>query len=752
MRVSDDASMSAAATPSAANPARDSAQPRGLAAELATLILLAVLPLVAFSLGVILWGAWLQQRSIESGLTNTASALSLAVSRELAGWKATLRAIAVMDELEDGNIRRLHARVEPLAADMGGWIVLFDPDGKQLMNTIAPWGSPLKPAADVRPIERVVASQESTASDLFIGNNAKRGIVVVYEPVIVGGAVKYVLGLGIDPERLSSLLAVQPLPNGWYSAVTDSTDRVIARSVAASEYTGQVAADWFVAREKSSGRVEGLARDGTYMLVAFEPLRSAPWTVSVAVPKSLIARDQRLALALLSIGALLLLALAIWMSGRVATRIAAPVLALAHSAEQGVTPTRTTSGVREVQELERALVRAAEVERERSSERERRLGLEAANRAKDEFLATLSHELRTPLQAALGWLHVLRLSGNDKAARDRAVPVIERSLHQLVKLVNDLIDASRIVSGKVALHIEPVDLAPLVRQTAEAWQPAIAAKGQRLVVHIDKGTCWVDCDRARMAQVLSNLLANSVKFTPTEGRIDVRLLKREGRAEISVSDSGDGIDATALPNIFNKFWQAEVGSARRYQGLGLGLAIVKSLIELQGGKVAAASEGPGRGSTFSVSLPCGAEPQVSPLPARAQQRDGLVGARVLLVDDDADAGSAVAQLLSLQGAEVTLANSVREAMAHFETGHFDIALSDIAMPEQDGFDLLRAARRYDPKLPVVALTAYAAERDRQRAHSAGFDGFLPKPVDPDALQPVIDEARRRRASLVGDPA
>jgi signal transduction histidine kinase/ActR/RegA family two-component response regulator len=727
---------------------------RGLRTELVVLIVLAMVPLVVFSIAVMLWGTWLQQRSVEDGLENTSSALSLAVSRELESWKASLRAVAFSSELEAEDFAGLHRRVTPLANSMGGWIVVFDPEGKQLMSTLVPYGTPLKTAASRDKIQQVVATHESTASDLFVGANAERNIIVVYEPVIRGGVVRYVLGLAMDPDRLSRLLAVQPLPSGWYSVLFDGADRVLARSVSGDEFIGSAAPAAFAQFEQRSGILENVTPGGEEVLLAYQGLRDAPWTVAVGVPTALIERERSLALALLSVGAVVLLGLAVWLSGRVAARIAAPVRALAQAAEQGTLPSKSSpSGLRELQELERALIRAADVERERGSERERRLALEAANKAKDEFLATLSHELRTPLQAALGWLHVLRASADEEAARNRAVPVIERNLRQLGQLVDDLIDASRIVSGKVSLQLEPHELASLVRQMAEAWQPAVAAKDQELVLDVDEGI-WVECDRARLVQILSNLVANSVKFTRRGGRIEVRLRGTRQQAALSVADNGDGIAPEALPNIFNKFWQVQGGSERRYQGLGLGLAIVKSLVELQGGTVGATSEGIGRGSVFTVTLPRIAAPAAAAergymgpatLPITA-----LTGVRVLLVDDDVDAGGAVAQLLMLGGASVTLVHNVADAVRTLHQETFDIAISDIAMPEQDGFDLLRAVRRHRPALPVIALTAYASDRDRQRVLAAGFDAFLSKPVAApeltEGIRAVLDASGQPRAA------
>jgi CheY-like chemotaxis protein/two-component sensor histidine kinase len=336
--------------------------------------------------------------------------------------------------------------------------------------------------------------------------------------------------------------------------------------------------------------------------------------------------------------------------------------------------------------------------------------------------------------------------------------VMVKRLHeykrQMLKLLHIVTTYESIVSGKVALKLEPLDLAPLVRQTAETWQPAIDAKDQELVIDAAEGL-WVQCDRARLAQVLTNLIANSVKFTPRGGRIQVRARGTVDYAELSVIDDGDGIAADALPNIFNKFWQVQGGSERRYQGLGLGLAIVKSLVEMQSGTVTAGSAGLGQGATFTVTLPRIAAPigqvQTTGADTLAAASNGreLPELRILLVDDDSDAGGAIAELLSLEGANVTVAQSVAEATRALAQHDFDVALSDIAMPEQDGFDFLRAARRHRAALPVIALTAFASDRDRQRVLAAGFDGFLSKPIEAlklnDTIRVVVARAARDRA-------
>jgi signal transduction histidine kinase/ActR/RegA family two-component response regulator len=720
-------------------PSKNGAKPRSLRRELVALIVFALVPMLVFSLIVALWGAWLQTRSVEAGVHNTTSALALAVGREVESWKATLRTAAQSRLLDDRDYGGMHARLGPLAVEYEGWFSLIDRDGRQLLNTAVPHGTPLPIVHESDALAEVFRTRQPVLSGLARSNVPTEDVVSLFMPVVRNHDVIHVLALRTRPQRLARLMAGQPLPPQWRATLLDGDNRVIAD-------TGPLHAEalpmpaTFVARDRRAPFVDRRSSNGQPELVSFEPLLEGNWTVAVTVPRAVIDRDSVAILGAMTFGGIALLLLAIWLSGRVAGRIEAPVRALAQRAEHGFgSPVAVSStSVRELAELERAFARATTLERERSAEREHRLALEVAHRAKDEFLATLSHELRTPLQAALGWLHVLRAAGAEAATRDKAVPVIERNLRQLGQLVDDLIDASRIVSGKVALQLEPLDLARLVTQTAETWQPAIAAKQQQLQLSIEDDV-WVNADRARMAQVISNLIANSVKFTPGGGCIEVRLTRRDGVVEVAVHDSGDGIEPSALPLVFSKFWQAQGGTERRHQGLGLGLAIVKSLVELQGGQVAAASGGLGCGAEFTVRLPLVDAPALTEGARVATASARLADVAVLLVDDEVDAGSAIAQLLLLHGADVTFVHSAREALAALDAGRFDIVLSDIAMPEQDGVDLLRELRVRGHRLPVIAVTAFATGADRQRVTAAGFDQILTKPIDPEvAVAAMLD--------------
>jgi PAS domain S-box-containing protein len=389
-------------------------------------------------------------------------------------------------------------------------------------------------------------------------------------------------------------------------------------------------------------------------------------------------------------------------------------------------------GERKRNEAERRL---AEQQRDQllASERVARMEAEHASEVKDLFLATLSHELRTPLNAILGWTQILRSGHRDPEAVDEALDVIERNARAQSVLISDLLDVSRIVAGKVRLETGRLSLADVVSTAVESLRPEAEAKEIRLEEQLDASVA-VFGDAARLQQVVWNLVSNAVKFTPRGGTVEVVLASHGAHARITVRDDGQGIAPEFLPHIFQRFRQGDPSLARRHGGLGLGLSIVRSLVELHGGRVRVHSAGVGQGSTFVVDLPLGeppppgAEEPREPVEATAPP-DALIGKRVLLVDDDHDAREFVRRMLVHHGAEVCSVASGREALATAETFAPDLLVSDIGMPEMDGYELLRCIRQNTGTLvPAVALTSYAREEDQQRTLLAGYARHLPKPV------------------------
>ncbi len=382
---------------------------------------------------------------------------------------------------------------------------------------------------------------------------------------------------------------------------------------------------------------------------------------------------------------------------------------------------------------------------------------EAASRSKDEFIALISHELRAPLNAMLGWARVLKEGNADATTQEHAVEVIECSARTQQKLIEDLLDTSRIISGNLRLETGPVDLAQVVKAAADTMRPAADAKEIELEIELRGGGNIITGDPDRLQQVLWNLLSNAVKFTPNGGRVTVRLERADPYIRLTVADTGIGISPDFLPYVFHRFHQADSSSTRRQGGLGLGLSLVRNLVELHGGSVEAKSAGEGRGAIFRVNLPVRAlrrqKMDLEVGRGKDRERDEqselqsgkLHGLWTLVVDDEADARDLVATLLKQCGARVTTAASAAEAFALLREGEAgarpDVLVSDIGMPDEDGYQLLRRVRTLAPEeggsIPAIALTAFGRARDRIKALSAGFQTHIPKPVEPEELMMVI---------------
>jgi CheY-like chemotaxis protein len=428
-------------------------------------------------------------------------------------------------------------------------------------------------------------------------------------------------------------------------------------------------------------------------------------------------------------------------------------------------------------EDEHRILLAREQEARREAE-EARESAEAASRAKDEFLAVLSHELRTPLNAVYGWARMLSARSLDAAATTRALDVIVRNANAQVQLIDDLLDVSRIITGKMRLDVRPLDLKAVIEAALDAVRPAAEARAIRVQAVLDPRAVGITGDPDRLQQVVWNLLTNAVKFTPRGGRVQIHLQRVNSHVEIIVSDTGQGIRQEMLPYVFERFRQADSTSTRQHTGLGLGLALVRHLVELHGGHVVAQSAGEGLGATFTVSLPIAL--------ARTTETEGVVrgldrvhptaathspatvgptlrGLRVLVVDDDRDGVELAAAILINAGAETRVCASAATGLTALREWRPHVLISDIEMPEEDGYAFIRRVRALESaqggRTPAVALTAYGRVEDRLRTLSAGYNMHVPKPVDPAELTTVVaslarhltsGEERRASADLGGE--
>ncbi|HEX9943863.1 MAG TPA: ATP-binding protein [Thermoanaerobaculia bacterium] len=544
--------------------------------------------------------------------------------------------------------------------------------------------------------------------------------------------------------------------------------------------------------DEAAGPFLRLASDGRVIHAAVVPLRSGRWLYGIFSPEDAILASVRLQtrrnLLLAALTAALTIAAAFFVAGwvtgplrqvgkaaqalaagdmsrRVGLRqrdevgqMAAAFDAMAESLARKEAELRDHADRLEQRvEEQTAALRVSEEELRDlyARERELRRAAEEANRVKDEFLSTVSHELRTPLNAILGWTWLLASGKLDEEGTRRGVATVERNARAQSQIIDDLLDVSRIITGKLRLNVGPVDLAHVVEAVLDSVGPAADAKEIRIERRLDPAAAGAKGDPQRLQQVVWNLLSNAVKFTPRGGRIEVALERRDSQIGIRVSDTGIGIRRDFLDQVFDRFRQADSSSTRAHGGLGLGLAIVRHLVELHGGTVEAQSDGQGRGATFLVRLPM---PAVSPAADRSEPSARaaalpedhalreLRGVRVLLVDDEPDAREMLPAVLEQFGVQVSVAASAAEALDVLQRSAMDVLVADIGMPEEDGYSLIgkvRALDRHVRDLPAIALTAYAGEADRRRALEAGFQIHLAKPVEPADLASAVASLAQR---------
>jgi PAS domain S-box-containing protein len=408
--------------------------------------------------------------------------------------------------------------------------------------------------------------------------------------------------------------------------------------------------------------------------------------------------------------------------------------------------------------IKRDITERKQSEKERAEllkrERSARADSEQANRLKDEFLATLSHELRTPLNAVIGWSRMLKSGRLDQESANHALQVIERNAWAQKQIIEDILDVSRVITGKLQLKVQPLDLVTVVDGALDAVRPAMEAKDIKIETIIDAGLRMITGDSDRLQQVIWNLLSNSAKFTPPCGKVEIRVGQTETHVHISVCDTGPGIVPEFLPHVFERFRQADGSTTRTHGGLGLGLAIVRHLVELHGGVITAENRKEGQGALFTLKLPLPTgelRPEIlanaaSVFKDSEAEPANLEGLKILVIDDENDALDLIAMELTQHGAQVKSFNTAAAGIEALQQDEFDVLISDIGMPDLDGYELMRRVRRMEAgkekRIPAVALTAYARVQDRMRAILAGYNTHVPKPVEANELVTIV-------ASLAG---
>ena len=689
-------------------------------------------------------------------MRDTSRALALALDRDVNDIKAGVEALTASRYLDGrGDLPHFYEEAATVSKGFGGWAVLSDPSGQQVLNTSRPLGAelPSPTPASLAMMRNVVASRKTFVSNVFMGTVSQQPAVIVAAPVIRDGQVRYVVDFPVPPTQFTKLLQQAGLSRGWIALITDRDGGVVARVPDPAAFVGHKEGEaWaMVTARADEGFVKGDVLKGPSVYAAYSRSKETGWVVAVAAPVKRVESGIRRSLLALSSGGILLLAIACGFAYVLGKRIAAPIVALAESLTGKPTASPPApSSVTEVEDLRRALADARMAGRRAELAHVARQEAETANRAKDDFLAVLSHELRTPLNATFGWVRMLRSGQLDAGATAQALEVIERNINQQARLISDLLDASRIVFGRLDLSLQSVDFPALVAGVVESVRPSADAKSISLKADLDPDAGPVHGDPDRLRQVVENILGNAIKFTPQNGAVHVRLV-RDIDARLIVSDTGRGIDTELLPHIFERFKQSDATSTRAHTGLGLGLAIVRHLVELQGGRVRAESAGAGQGATFTVVLPIAAVPVAGAgaqhQGSRAAAGERLDGIRVLVIEDDADSRDLVAAVLAQSGAVTFTAASAGDGMSMARRVRPDVLVCDLAMPDEDGLAVVRKLKSWAAEvgvtLPALALSAYARAEDRDRALTVGFDLYMTKPVEPSDLVRAVARLARR---------
>jgi len=722
---------------------------------------------IATAIPVMLVGAVLVSRVVRDNRVETERRLLEAarvgasvVDAELQGTIRALQGLAESDRLVDSQLAEFRLQAERVMTTQPIWaaVSLAGLDRRQIVNTRQPVGDRLPEVTDLASFDRAVQTRAPAIGTLHVGKMTQERGFLVRVPVLRDGSVRYVLSAWITSKGFSSVLGRQaPFPDEWVRGVVDTNGVVVARSRDSERYVGQKGTAAFLARygKTPDGVYRDIALDGTLVYGAYSQAPASRWIAGVGVPVSIVDAAFKQSMVALAATTLLLLSIGGGGTYLLSRQISRDISHAAEDADAislGLAPSPVSSDITELRRLQDGLVRSYALIETRQRERDEQVAradaaraeAEAADRAKDEFLALLGHELRNPLAPALTAVHLLKQRGENGRERE----IIERQIRHMARLVDDLLDVSRLRRGAIELRREPFDLAEAVSRAVEMTSPIFTDKHHELVVEVPQGLI-VDGDRIRIAQVISNLLSNAAKYTEPHGRIVVDARQEYGEVVLECRDNGSGITPELMPRVFDLFVQGERGLDRRQGGLGLGLAVARMLVERHGGTIEVTSAGPKQGSTFVVRLPAAASSAMPPgvdLPVAAAStaRTG----RVLVVDDNHDALVMLLDAFKHADIEAVGAATAKQAMDLATEIRPDVAVLDIGLPDINGFELARSLRALPGGawMRLIAVTGYGREQDKAAARAAGFDAFFAKPVDMPtllhAMERVVSDTRQ----------
>lgn len=706
------------------------------------LVLGTVLPLILLAGALVTMMVTNERESANRGATDRVWAFMTAVDAELRGSISTLEALATSENLKREDFGAFRQEALSVLASQEDWttISVQRPDGQHMVNTAVPAGQPLPRAVNQASIEQTVQSRKYSVTGTFVGPLVKTHIIAVRVPIVVEKEVRFVLTAGIGLSKFQRLLEAQKVQKDWALGLIDQQGHFIARvphlaptETASPSLLAQVT-------QSSEGWYRGHTLEGADTFTAFVTSPLSGWRVAQAVPTMQIYATSIRAGLLLTAGCIAVLSLAFLYAYGMSRRISDPITALAASARQigqggGTAALPAKIAIDELAEVSNALADASSAIQERHTllKRESAL-LKAADAQKNEFLAMLSHELRNPLAALTTASQILRQSkeGSDQAHFARQV--VERQTRQMTRLVEDLLDVSRLVLGKELLKLEDCELNRMIERQLAVIRAADSAHRQ---FEFEGVEAWIRADRARIDQVLANLLDNAIKYSSAGSRIHIKTRREDDKAVIEIADEGDGIAPEVLPTIFDIFAQGPQNIARTQGGMGVGLTVVKRIVEMHRGTVTGHSEGRGKGATFTVTLPCIDAPAQSE--ATGAEAPTATKNRVLLIEDNDDVRNTMAAVLESLGQEVFTASDGRSGVTVAERCVPNVILVDLGLPDIEGFEVARLLRGI-PALEesvVVAVTGYGQPEDVRKSLEAGFDLHLTKPLSVGQLRELL---------------
>jgi signal transduction histidine kinase/ActR/RegA family two-component response regulator len=736
---------------------------RGIRWHLLQVQLLCIVPIGLFAAAMLYFHWQVQEQERQRAQTETVRLMAAAVDGALGSTIERLSIFArlwVSSGLSDAAIQTQAREALGANADWRG-IVGFDSAGRAVLRTDAPLGESSAATSQIDVWSPVFAEKKAVISELLFDPVRKEYGIAVGVPVVRNGSVVYALVANLDLGWYDRLLTKQGQPDGAVAGLIDRNYKFVARSFEGEERRGGDPTPQFI--EDVKVRPEAVARytnlNGTAVYTAWTRTRHG-WLVGFATPSAPVDNafwDHLLVFGFVWLSAMAIGVLYAFSKGRVIARSLESLEAQAENISAGKRIGQLPdANVEEVNRALRALEKASELlqttmrERDRSfeTEREARAVAEAANQAKDEFLAMLGHELRNPLAAVMTATTIVRNEHRTAEQLDFAVGVIERQSWNLKRLIDDLLDVARAMTGKIVLERRPIDLAAAARHVVTTLSTAEQFEDRQVKPEVT--SIWVDGDQTRIEQVISNLLINAARYSSSGGQIELSVRREGSEAVLEVKDDGQGIAREDLPRVFELFFQAPVATNRAGSGLGIGLTLVRRLARMHGGEATAHSEGRGKGATFTVRLPAIAAPERAMLGAHVA-RARHVGT-VLVVEDNDDTRESLAVALELHGYRVLQSGDGAQALELLRSRRPPIAVLDIGLPGLDGYELARHARaEFGREITLIALTSYGATRDADEARRAGFDHHLTKPVDVNELARVIEQAGIARAVFASIP-